>query len=93
VLRGFRSLLDQVSCCELEVAFTTTYEAQPTAQTVFEFMFDAGFGLFDLKVFGVRGTRHAIQANAYFCRRKVGSVRERCVETMFRLACGFSMVY
>jgi hypothetical protein len=43
------------------------------AERVVAFMFDAGFGLFHMQVFGVRGTRHAIQANAFFCRRQITS--------------------
>jgi FkbM family methyltransferase len=95
ILRGFGQLLDCIRCCELEVSFTQTYLDHPTAERLFEFMFDAGFGLFHLQTFGVRSTRHAIQANAYFCRRDTTSAgrRQKDVERIFLLASGITPAY
>jgi FkbM family methyltransferase len=90
VLKGFGSLLDSVNCCELEVSFLRGYQRQPLFDQVFEFMTDSGFGLFDLKVFGVAATRNGVQANAFFCRRDVISRRQRAVETLFRCASDFN---
>jgi FkbM family methyltransferase len=89
VLKGFGSMLHSVYCCELEVSFLRGYRDQPLFDQVFEFMTDAGFGLFDLKVFGVAATRNGVQANAFFCRRDAGSSRQRSVEALFRHASDF----
>jgi FkbM family methyltransferase len=89
-LKGFGPLLYSVPCVELEVTFMRCYQNQPLFGEVYDYMADAGFGLFDLKVFGVHGTRNAVQANAFFCRKDIVSPRQRAVETLFLLANGFS---
>jgi FkbM family methyltransferase len=83
VLRGFGSLFRNVLCCELEVSFMRGYRNEPLFDEVFNYMVNSGFGLFELKVFGVAGTRHRVQADAYFCRRDVESRRQEIVETIF----------
>ena len=88
-LRGFGSLFNSVFCCELEVSFMRGYGEQPLFDEIFEYMADSGFGLFDVKVFGVAGTRFSVQANAFFCRKDVCSSRQKSVETLFRLANNF----
>jgi len=89
VLKGFGSLVNSIFCCELEVSFLRGYDKQPLFNEIFEFMIDSGFGLFDLKVFGVAGTRNAVQANAFFCRKDIRSARHKSVERLFRLANDF----
>lgn len=83
VLKGFGALLEEVVCCELEVSFMRGYVDQPLFQDVFDFMLDAGFGLFDLDVFGVAATRSGVQANARFCRRALRGPREQAIEALF----------
>ncbi len=95
VVEGFGDLLERVVCCELRGGFCCNVPnaEKPMAERVIAFMFDAGFGLFHLQAFGVRGTRHAIQANAFFCRRQIASERQRTVEYIFRRASGFGLAY
>jgi FkbM family methyltransferase len=88
VLNGFGEKLKNVCCCELEVSYTPLYENHPTAGQVCDFMFQAGFGLFEMRPFGIQATRHAVQANAYFCRRNPTTAREKDVERLFLLANG-----
>jgi hypothetical protein len=90
ILRGFGQLLDNVWCCELEVSFLRGYRNQPLFDEIYEFMVDAGFGLFDMQVFGVAGTRNAVQSDSFFCRRQEASVRQKKVESVFRRVAGFS---
>jgi FkbM family methyltransferase len=90
-LKGFGKLLQSVSCVEMEVSFMKGYGEQPLFGELYDFMVDSGFGLFDLKVFGVAGTRNGTQANAFFCRRDLKSPRQSVVETMFRYASDFSI--
>jgi hypothetical protein len=59
------------------------YRNQPLFDELFDYMVDSGFGLFEVKVFGVAATRHGVQANACFCRRDVRSGRQEIVETIF----------
>lgn len=90
-LKGFGKLLQSVSCVEMEVSFMRGYVAQPLFGELYDFMVDSGFGLFDVKVFGVAGTRNGTQANAFFCRRDLKSPRQSVVETVFRYASDFSI--
>jgi FkbM family methyltransferase len=83
VLEGFGDLLDSVVCLETEVSLRKLYEKQPLIESVTEFLMDNGFGLIDLRVFGVRSTRAALQANAFFVRRELRSEREMAVERVF----------
>src|SRR5262249_46937245 len=83
VLEGFGELLDSVVCLETEVSLRKIYEKQPLIESVTEFLMDNGFGLIDLRVFGVRSTRAALQANAFFVRRELRSEREAAVERVF----------
>jgi FkbM family methyltransferase len=83
-LEGFGSLLDHVVCIEAEVSFHRMYEAQPLSDDITRFLMGRGFGLFDLKVFGVRSTRAAHHANAFYIRQKLTTDRETAVERVFR---------
>ena len=89
-LKGFGKLLRSVICIEMEVSFMRAYRDQPLFGNLYDFMFDAGFGLFDLKLFGVAGTRNGIQANAFFCRRELTSDRQKAIEKLFMGASDFS---
>ena len=89
VLRGFGPLLNSIFCCELEVSFMRGYVKQPLCNDVFDFMMDSGFGLFDIKVFGVARTRSSVQANSFFCRKNINSSRQNLVEIIFCLANDF----
>jgi FkbM family methyltransferase len=89
-LKGFGELLHSVFCVELEVSFMRCYQEQPLFGDIYDFMLDAGFGLFDVKVFGVAGTRNGVQANAFFCRKEIMSPRQKAVETLFVHANDFS---
>ena len=88
-LKGFGTLFNSIFCCELEVSFMRGYSEQPLFTEIFNFMINSGFGLFDIKVFGVAGTRNSVQANAFFCRKEIASSRQNSVETLFRLANDF----
>jgi hypothetical protein len=46
------------------------YEEQPL-MSITEFLMHNGFGLIDLRVFGVRFIRAALQANAFFVRQEL----------------------
>jgi hypothetical protein len=89
VLRGFGDKLSQILCCELEASFARIYDGQPIFGAVYDYMMDAGFGLLDVKVFGVAGARSAVQANAFFVRNRVESDRQEYIETMFCKASDF----
>jgi hypothetical protein len=89
-LKGFGSLFSSIFCCELEVSFMRSYREQPLFNDIFDFMIDSGFGLFDVKVFGVAGTRNSTQANAYFCRKDIDSSRQKLVERLFCSANDFT---
>lgn len=89
VLRGFGAMAGQILCCELEVSFARIYQGQPLFGAVYEYMLDAGFGLLDLKVFGVAGTRRAVQANAFFVRDRMDTQRQRDIEALFCAASDF----
>ena len=88
-LKGFGELLRSVICIEMEVSFMRAYQDQPLVGNLYDFMFDAGFGLFDLKLFGVAGTRNSIEANAFFCRRELASDRQKAIEKLFMGASDF----
>ena len=83
-LDGFGDTLDSVVGIECEVSFQRTYESQPLVGEITSFLMSRGFGLFDLKVFGVQSTRAAIQANAFYFRREIRTKREARVESIFR---------
>jgi len=93
VLKGFGDLLESVTCIETEVSFRKTYENQPLVECVTEFLMDHGFGLIDLRVFGVRSTRAAVQANAFFARQKLQSERQVVAERVFRTANKISLAF
>jgi len=84
VLEGFGKLLNNVICIESEVSFRNVYERQCLVESVTEFLTQNGFGLIDMRVFGVRSTRGALQANAFFVRREVKNERQVAVERVFR---------
>src|SRR5262249_18706347 len=84
VLKGFGDFLSDVTCIETEVSFRKTYEEQPLIENVMEFLTPHGFGLIDLQIFGVRSTRAAIHANAFFVQREVHNQRQAAVERVFR---------
>jgi FkbM family methyltransferase len=84
VLDGFGRFLNSVICIESEVSFRKTYERQYLIESVTAFLMRNGFGLVDIRLFGVRATRAALQANAFFVRRELGSERQVAVERVFR---------
>jgi FkbM family methyltransferase len=84
VLEGFGKLLNNVICIESEVSFRNVYERQCLVESVTEFLMQNGFGLIDMRVFGVRSTRGALQANAFFVRRELKNERQLAVERVFR---------
>jgi FkbM family methyltransferase len=92
VLKGFGDFLDGVTCIETEVSLRKIYEEQPLIEAVTEFLMDNGFGLVDLRVFGVRSSRAAVQANAFFVRQELQRERERAVERVFRSINRISLV-
>jgi len=84
VLKGFGKQLNCIVCIELEVSFQKTYEGQFLIESVTDFLVQNGFGLIDIRVFGVRSTRNAIQANAFYVRRELQNERQAAVERVFR---------
>ncbi len=83
-LRGFGELLADVVCLEIEVSFARTYESQPLCDDIAAFLMTRGFGLFDIQVFGVRSTRGAMHANAFYIRRDLRGRRDIEVDRVFR---------
>jgi Methyltransferase FkbM domain len=83
VLEGFGDVLREVVCIETEVSFVQSYEQQPLMENIMQFLMRQGFGLIDVRVFGVRSTRAALQANAFFVRREVHTPRQAAVERVF----------
>jgi len=57
VLEGFGKFLNNVICVESEVSFRKVYDKQCLIESVAEFLMQNGFGLIDIRVFGVRTTR------------------------------------
>jgi FkbM family methyltransferase len=84
VLEGFGKFLNNVICIESEVSFRNVYDKQCLVESVMEFLMQNGFGLIDIRVFGVRATRGALQANAFFVRRELKNERQVAVERVFR---------
>jgi FkbM family methyltransferase len=93
VLKGFGKYLNGVICIELEVSFLKMYEGQCLIERVTEFLVQNGFGLIDVRVFGVRITRNALEANAFFVRRKLQNERQVAVERVFRCVNGISLAF
>jgi FkbM family methyltransferase len=93
VLEGFGDLLANVVCLETEVSFRKMYEKQPLIEGITDFLMDNGFGLVDLRVFGVRSTRAALQANAFFVRRELRNKREAAVERVFNSSNRISLAF
>jgi len=84
VLKGFGKFLNNVICIEAEVSFLKLYDRQSLIESVTEFLMQNGFGLIDIRIFGVRATRGALQANAFFVRRELENEREVAVERVFK---------
>ena len=84
VLEGFGKFMNNVICIESEVSFRYAYDSQCLIESVMEFLMQNGFGLIDIRVFGVRATRGALQANAFFVRRELKNERQVAVERVFR---------
>jgi FkbM family methyltransferase len=93
VLRSFGDFLRGVVCIETEVSLRKIYEEQPLIDAVTEFLMDNGFGLVDLRVFGVRFTRAALQANAFFVRQELRDERQAAVERVFRSVNRISLAF
>ena len=62
-------------------------------ESVTEFLMQNGFGLVDIRVFGVRATRGALQANAFFVRRELKNERQAAVERVFRSVNGIAFAF
>jgi FkbM family methyltransferase len=93
VLEGFGDFLNSVACIETEVSLQEIYEEQPLIESITEFLMHNGFGLIDLRVFGVRSTRAALQANAFFVRQELQNKRQAAVERIFRSINGISLAF
>lgn len=87
VLRGFGDALRAAVCVELEVSFLRMYDDQPLFDEVYAFLVESGFGLVELRPFGVRSTGNAVQANAFFVRQQQANARQLLVAEVFRRAC------
>jgi FkbM family methyltransferase len=84
VLEGFGKFLNSIICIESEVSFRKSYDRQCLIESVTEFLMQNGFGLIDIRVFGVRAARGALEANAFFVRRELKNERQVAVERVFR---------
>ena len=93
VLEGFGKFLNNVICIESEVSFRNVYDRQCLIESVTEFLMQNGFGLVDIRVFGVRATRGALQANAFFVRRQLKNERQVAVERVFRSVNGIAFAF
>ena len=93
VLEGFGKFLNNVICIESEVSFRNVYDKQCLVESVMEFLMQNGFGLIDIRVFGVRATRGALQANAFFVRRELKNERQVAVERVFRSVNGIAFAF
>lgn len=91
-LEGFGDFLNRVTCIETEVSFRNTYEDQPLISAIVQFLMERNFGLVDLRVFGVRSSKAAVQGNAFFIRRDLRTKRDVAVERVFRSLNGISLV-
>jgi FkbM family methyltransferase len=93
MLKGFGKHLNRIVCIELEVSFQKAYEGQFLIESVTDFLLQNGFGLIDIRVFGVRSTRSAPAANAFYVRRELENERQVAVERVFRCVNRISLAF